>query len=229
MLNWVEKLLDIIVIGNDQFMVKGVLVNFVDWFDFVGYVFVNICLGQIYVVFNYDIDWQRIYDMLDYWFIDLVMWQVQLIRCVFVWFGEVDKSLLLKEQKNFFLKVVDFNICLGVFILVVIVNGVMFMLIFVLVKFFFVSDMEIDVIMVVLVVVQFYMCFEYLWVMFFIEEKIVLMLKQVNYICWLLFGKIVEVIVELEQVKYVGVCFVIDDVRMCYNLVNYVQLVVLVI
>ena len=100
MSNWVEKLLDITVIGNDQSMVKGALANLADRFDFVGYAFVNIRPGQTYAVSNYDIDWQKIYDTLDYRFIDPVMRQAQLIRRAFAWSGEAEKSSLSKEQKN---------------------------------------------------------------------------------------------------------------------------------
>ena len=92
MSNWVEKLLDITVIGNDQSMVKGALANLADRFDFVGYAFVNIRPGQTYAVSNYDIDWQKIYDTLDYRFIDPVMRQAQLIRRAFAWSGEADKT-----------------------------------------------------------------------------------------------------------------------------------------
>ena len=60
MSNWVEKLLDVTVIGNDQSMVKGALANLAERFDFAGYAFVNVRPGQTYAVSNYDFEWQKI-------------------------------------------------------------------------------------------------------------------------------------------------------------------------
>ena len=154
MSNWVEKLLDITVIGNDQSMVKGALANLADRFDFVGYAFVNIRPGQTYAVSNYDIDWQKIYDTLDYRFIDPVMRQAQLIRRAFAWSGEAEKSSLSKEQKNFFSKAADFNIRSGVSIPVATANGAMSMLTFASAKPSLASDMEIDAIMAASAVAQ---------------------------------------------------------------------------
>ncbi|MUO85229.1 autoinducer-binding transcriptional regulator TraR [Agrobacterium vitis] len=225
MSNWVEKLLDITVIGNDQSMVKGALANLADRFDFVGYAFVNIRPGQIYAVSNYDIDWQKIYDTLDYRFIDPVMWQAQLIKRAFAWSGEADKSSLSKKQKNFFSKAADFNIRSGVSIPVATANGAMSMLTFASAKPSLASDKEIDAIMAASAVSQLHTRLEHLRVTPSIEEKIVLTPKQVNYIRWLSLGKTVEVIAELEQAKYAGVRSAIDDVRTRYNLANHAQVV----
>jgi LuxR family transcriptional activator of conjugal transfer of Ti plasmids len=229
MSNWVEKLLDITVIGNDQSMVKGALANRADRFDFVGYAFVNIRPGQTYAVSNYDIDWQKIYDTLDYRFIDPVMRQAQLIRRAFAWSGEANKSSLTKEQKNFFSKAADFNIRSGVSIPVATANGAMSMLTFASAKPALASDMEIDAIMAASAVSQLHTRLEHLRVTPSIEEKIVLTPKQVNYIRWLSLGKTVEVIAELEQAKYAGVRSAIDDVRTRYNLANHAQVVALAI
>ena len=78
--NWVEKLLDITAIGNDQAMLKGALANLAARFDFVGYAFVNLRPGHEQAHSNYDIDWQTLYDKLGYRFIDPVMRQAQLIK-----------------------------------------------------------------------------------------------------------------------------------------------------
>lgn len=104
MSNWVEKLLDITVIGNDQSMVKGALANLADRFDFVGYAFVNIRPGQTYAVSNYDIDWQKIYDTLDYRFIDPVMRQAQLIRRAFACPAKPKRARCQKSRKTSFRK-----------------------------------------------------------------------------------------------------------------------------
>jgi LuxR family transcriptional regulator, activator of conjugal transfer of Ti plasmids len=78
--NWVEKLLGITAIGNDQAMLKGALANLAARFDFVGYAFVNLRSGHEQAHSNYDIDWQKLYDKLGYRFIDPVMRQAQLIK-----------------------------------------------------------------------------------------------------------------------------------------------------
>ena len=225
MSNWVEKLLDITVIGNDQSMVKGALANLADRFDLVGFVFGNVRPGQTYAVSNYDIDWQKIYDKLDYRFIDPVMWQAQLIKRAFAWSGEADKSSLSKKQKNFFSKAADFNIRSGVSIPVATANGAMSMLTFASAMPSLASDKEIDAIMAASAVAQLHTRLEHLRVTPSIEDKIVLTPKQVNYIRWLSLGKTVEVIAELEQAKYAGVRSAIDDVRTRYNLANHAQVV----
>ena len=229
MSNWVEKLLDITAIGNDQSMVKGALANLAERFDFAGYAFVNVRPGQTYAVSNYDFEWQKIYDRLDYRFIDPVMRQAQLIRRAFAWSGEADKSSLSKEQMNFYSRAADFNIRSGVSIPVATANGAMSMLTFASARPSLAGDIEIDAITAASAVSQLHTHLEHLQVTPSIEEKVILTPKQATYIRWLSLGKTVEVIAELEQAKYAGVRSAIDDVRTRYNLANHAQVVALAI
>lgn len=229
MANWVEKLLDVTAIGNDQTMLKGALANLADRFDFVGYAFVNLRPGQTYAVSNYDIEWQTIYDKLDHRFIDPVMRKAQLVRRAFAWSGEADKSALSKEERKFFSDAADFSIRSGVSIPVATANGAMSMLTFASSKPTIANDFEIDAITAASAVSQLHTRIEHLRVTPSIEEKMILTPKQATYVRWLSLGKTVEVIAELEQAKYAGVRSAIDDVRTRYNLSNHAQVVALAI
>jgi len=202
---WVEKLLDVTAIGNDQSMLKGALANLADRFDFVGYAFVNLRPGQAYAVSNYDLEWQKIYDQLDHRFIDPVMRKAQLVKRAFAWSGEHDKGALSKEQKKFFSDAFASS------------------------KPVIANDTEIDAIMAASAVSQLHTRIEYLRVTPSIEEKVILTPKQATYVRWLSLGKTVEVIAELEQAKYAGVRSAIDDIRTRYNLSNHAQVVALAI
>lgn len=225
MSNWVDKLLDITAIGNDEAMVKRSLANLADRFDFVGYAFVNLRPGQTYAVSNYDFEWQKLYDALGYRFIDPVMRQAQLVRRAFAWNGEAEKSSLSKEQRAFYARASDFNIRSGVSVPVATANGAMSMLTFASAKRNLADDAEIDAITAASAVSQLHSRFEYLRVTPSIGAKIILSPKQATYIRWLSFGKTVEVIAELEQAKYAGVRSAIDDLRTRYNLANHAQVV----
>lgn len=227
--NWVVKLLDITVIGNDQSMVKRALANLAERFDFVGYAFVNVHPGQTYIITNYDFEWQKIYDMLDYRFIDPVMRQAQLARRAFAWSGEAAKSSMSKEQKAFFSRAADFGIRSGVSIPVATANGGMSMLTFASAKPILTDGTEIDAIAAASAVSQLHTRLEHLRVTPSIEEKVFLTPKQATYIRWLSLGKTVEVIAELEQANYAGVRAAIDVVRRRYNLANHAQVVALAI
>lgn len=56
--NWLEKLLDVTAVGNNEATLKSALANLAERFDFVGYAFVNLRPGQTYAVSNYDTEWQ---------------------------------------------------------------------------------------------------------------------------------------------------------------------------
>jgi LuxR family transcriptional activator of conjugal transfer of Ti plasmids len=223
--NWVEKLLDITVIGNDQSMLKGALANLAERFDFVGYAFVNLRPGHAQAHSNYDFDWQKIYDRLDYRFIDPVMRQAQLIKRAFAWSGEASKGSLSKEQIKFFSRAADFDIRSGVSIPVATANGAMSMLTFASSKSTLAKDTEIDAITAASAVSQLHARFELLRATPSIEEKVMVTPKQANYLRWLSLGMTVEVIAELEHAKYAGVRSAIDDVRTRYGLSNHAHAV----
>lgn len=112
--NWLEKLLDVTAVGNNEATLKSALANLAERFDFVGYAFVNLRPGQTYAVSNYDTEWQGIYHKLGYRFIDPVMQQAQRIKKAFAWSGEVAKTAFSSEERTFFLQAADFNIRSGV-------------------------------------------------------------------------------------------------------------------
>lgn len=89
--NWLEKLLDVTAVGNNEATLKSALANLAERFDFVGYAFVNLRPGQTYAVSNYDTEWQGIYHKLGYRFIDPVMQQAQRIKKAFAWSGKSRK------------------------------------------------------------------------------------------------------------------------------------------
>jgi LuxR family transcriptional activator of conjugal transfer of Ti plasmids len=223
--NWVERLLDITAVGNDQSMVKGALANLAERFDFIGYAFVNFRTGHAQAYSNYDFDWQKIYDRLDYRFIDPVMRQAQLIKRAFAWSGEANKGSLSKEQAKFFSRAADFNIRSGVSIPVATANGSMSMLTFASSKPTLAKGTEIDAITAASAVSQLHARFELLRATPSIEEKVTVTPKQANYLRWLSLGMTVEVIADLERAKYAGVRSAIDDVRTRYGLSNHAHVV----
>lgn len=229
MRNWLERLLDITAIGNDQGTLKGALSELTDRFDFVGYAFVNVRPGQTYAVSNYAPEWQKIYDTLDYRVIDPVMTQAQRVKRAFAWSGEAYRSALSKEQKTFFSGASDFKIRSGVSIPVATPNGAMSMLTFASSKPSLASDIEIDAVTAASAVSQLHARIEFLRVTPSVEEKIILSPKQATYVRWLSLGKTVEVIAELEEAKYSSVRSAIDAIRDRYNLSNHAQVVALAI
>jgi LuxR family transcriptional activator of conjugal transfer of Ti plasmids len=223
--NWVEKLLDITAIGNDQSMMNGALANLAERFDFVGYTFVNLRPGHAHAHSNYDFDWQNLYDKLGYRFIDPVMRQAQLIRRAFAWSGEANKSALSKEEIKFFSHAADFNIRSGVSIPVSTANGAMSMLTFASSRPKLPKDTEIDAITAASAVSQLHARFELLPATPSIEEKVTVTPKQAKYLRWLSLGMTVEVIADLEHAKYAGVRSAIDDLRTRYSLSNHAHVV----
>lgn len=227
--DWVDKVLDITAIGNDESFLKGALANIANRFDFVGYAFVNLRPGQAYAVSNYHTEWQGLYETREYRFVDPVMARAQRIKRAFAWSAEAGKGVLTKEQRNFFSSASDFNIRSGVSIPVATANGAMSMLTFASSKCAAVDDTKIDAIAAASAVSQLHARFEHVRVTPSIEEKMILTPKQVTYLRWLSLGKSVEVIAELENAKYAGVRSAIDDVRSRYNLANHAQLVALAV
>jgi LuxR family transcriptional activator of conjugal transfer of Ti plasmids len=226
---WVDKLLNLTAIGNDQAMLMSALASLAERFDFAGYAFVNLRPGQTYAVSNYDSEWQGIYDSLDFRFIDPVMRQAQLIKRAFAWSGEADKGSLTKEQKQFFSRASDFNIRSGISIPVATANGAISMLTFASAKPSLAKGLELDAVTAASAVSQLHARFEHLRVTPSVEEKFKLSPKQATYVRWLALGMTVEVIAELEQAKYAGVRSAIDDIRTRYNLSNHAQVVALAI
>ncbi len=226
---FLQRLLDISAITRDQTTLKAALAELADQFDFCGYGFLNLRPGETYAVSNFSPEWQHRYLSAKLNRHDPRIDKARRIRRAFSWSAEAEWTSLSKEGQRFFSAAGQFGIRCGISIPVAIANGAMSMLTFASSRPTLAREWTIDPIAAASAAGQMHARIESIRTAPSAELPIYLSPKEATYVRWLELGKAVDVVAEIEQVKYNTVRIALAEVRRRYDLCNNTQLVALAI
>lgn len=229
MRDWLNKLLDIQVLGPDQTMLKQGLANLAKRLDFEAYAFLKLQPGRLWMISNHHPDWQAAYQERDYRFIDPAIRQARRKRCAFFWKADHYARSATKKERGFLAHAADYRILAGITIPVATPNRSMSILTLTTSNTERVDSLEIDVVAAAAAVGQLHARIEQLATLPEYQEHFRLSWKQTTYVQWLSLGKTVEDTADIEGVKYNTVRRALADARERYDLCNNTQLVALAI
>lgn len=213
MLHWLDKLTDLTTLQGDETVLKKALAQLAEQAGFNGYAYLHIRPGHTIAASNLHPEWRKTYFEQNFEAIDPVVNRAKSMKRVFTWSGERDRHRLSKAERAFYAQAAEFGIRSGITIPIKTANGSMSMFTLASDKPVLNLERDIDAVDAAATVGQLHARMSFLPLTPSNQNPAWLDPKEAAYLNWVSVGKTMEVIADMEGVKYNSVKSKLEEAR----------------